>query len=265
MNILVLGGTTEASAIARGLAGNPAFRPVLSLAGRTRAPMLPAIPARRGGFGGVAGLVRYLREHRVDVLVDATHPFAAQMSGHARLAAEAAGVALLAVIRPEWLPQAGDAWVGVPDMAAAAAALGARPRRVFLTVGQQELAPFAAAPWHEYLIRSVEPPDPGALPPGARCIAARGPFEAGAERRLLEAERIEVVVTKNSGGAATAGKLAAARALGLPVVMVARPAAVAGPAVAEPAVANAAEALAWLRDHVARQEAARQGAARRGV
>ncbi len=248
MNVLILGGTTEASAIARGLAGDPAIRAVLSLAGRTRAPALPAIPARRGGFGGVDGLVRHLREQRVDVLVDATHPFAAQMSRHAFMAAGEAGVARLAVIRPEWVAEPGDAWTVAPDMAAAAIALGAKARRVFLTVGQQELAPFIAAPWHEYLIRSVEPPDPAALPPRARCIAARGPFQVEAERRLLAAERIEVLVTKNSGGSATQAKLAAAGALGLPVVMVARPAAPPGPA-----APDAAEALAWLRDHAARR------------
>ncbi len=244
MNVLILGGTTEASAIAAGLAGDSAIRAVLSLAGRTRVPALPAIPARRGGFGGVDGLAHYLCQQDVDVLVDATHPFAAQMSRHARLAAERAGVRLLAVVRPAWEPQPGDDWTEVPDMAAAVVALGGPPRRVFLTVGQQELAPFAAAPWHDYLIRSVEPPHPSALPPRARCIAARGPFLLADERRLLEEHAIEVLVTKNSGGSATSAKLAAARALGLPVVMVARP------PEAGPGVADAAAALAWLRHAV---------------
>ena len=247
MNVLILGGTTEASAIATALVGDPAIRAVLSLAGRTRAPALPAIPARRGGFGGVDGLARHLRDAAVDVLVDATHPFAQQVSRHARAAAEQAGVPLLAVVRPAWQPHAGDDWTEVPDMAAAAQSLGASPRRVFLTVGQQELAPFAMAPWHDYLIRSVEPPDPGALPARARCIAARGPFAEADERRLLERHAIEVLVTKNSGGSATAAKLAAARALGLPVVMVARPAA----APDAMAVADAGQALAWLRHRAA--------------
>jgi len=242
MNVLILGGTTEASAIARELEGDPAIHAVLSLAGRTRAPVLPAVATRRGGFGGVEGLVRYLRKAGIDALVDATHPFAAQMSRHALAAAGQARVPRLAVVRPAWQPQPGDAWTEVTDMAAAATALGSRPARVFLTVGQQELAPFAAAPWHSYLIRSVEPPDPAALPPSARCIAARGPFEADSERRLLEREAIEVLVTKNSGGAATVAKLTAARALGLPVVMVARPAATTGLV-----VADAGQALAWLR------------------
>lgn len=246
MNVLILGGTTEASAIAAGLAGDPIIRPVLSLAGRTRAPVLPAVAARRGGFGGVDGLVRYLRDEAVDVLVDATHPFAAQMSRHALAAAELSGVRCLAVVRLAWQAQPGDAWTEAPDMPAAVAALGMQPRRVFLTVGQQELTPFAAAPWHDYLIRSVEPPDPAVLPPRARCITARGPFEAAAEQRLLEDEAVEVIVTKNSGGTATVAKLTAARALGLPVIMVTRPATVPGPT-----VADAAEALAWLRRHAA--------------
>ena len=246
MNVLILGGTTEASAIAAGLAGDPVIRPVLSLAGRTRVPSLPSIAARRGGFGGVDGLVRYLRGHGIDALVDATHPFAAQMSRHALAAAELSGVRRLAVVRPAWQARPGDAWTEVPDMPAAVAVLGSQPRRVFLTVGQQELTPFTAAPWHDYLIRSVELPNPAMLPPHARCIAARGPFEVAAEQRLLEDEAVEVIVTKNSGGTATVAKLTAARALGLPVIMVARPAAAAGPT-----VANAAEALAWLRRHAA--------------
>lgn len=242
MNVLILGGTTEASAIAAGLAGAPTIRAVLSLAGRTRAPALPAIAARRGGFGGVDGLVRYLRDAGIDAMVDATHPFAAQMSRHAQEAARQAGTPLLAVVRPAWERRSGDQWTAVADMPAAVAALGPLPRRVFLTVGQQELAPFAMAPWHDYLIRSVEPPDPTTLPPRARCIAARGPFTEPDERRLLEQAAIEVMVTKNSGGSATAAKLDAARTLGVPVVMVARP-----PALPGASVAGAAAALAWLR------------------
>lgn len=242
LNVLVLGGTTEASALARALATEPGIRATLSFAGRTRDPAPPPIPWRRGGFGGVAGLAAYLRAHAIDALVDATHPFAARISRNAVAAAAEVGVKLLAVVRPAWEAQAGDRWEPVPDMPAAAAALGVVPRRVFLTVGQQELAPFAAAPWHRYLVRSVEAPAPDLLPPGTRCIAARGPFAEADERRLLAEEGVEVLVTKNSGGAATAAKLAAARALGLPVVMVERP-----PPSGAPSVPDAAGALAWLR------------------
>ncbi len=218
---------------------------MLSLAGRTRAPVLPAVPARRGGFGGVDGLAAYLRAQDVAALIDATHPFAARISRNALAATQIAGVPMVAVSRPPWIAGPGDRWTDVADMPAAAQALGTEPRRVFLTVGQQELAPFRLAPWHHYLIRSVEPPDAALLPPVAHCVAARGPFREDAERRLLEQEGIEVIVTKNSGGTAVAPKLAAARALGIPVVMVARPEVPPGKT-----VPDAAGALAWL-DHVA--------------
>ncbi len=246
MNILILGGTTEASALARALEHEAGWSATLSLAGRTRTPVLPAIAVRRGGFGGVAGLAAHLREHRIAALVDATHPFARQMHRHAALAAAEAGVPRLAVLRPAWCAVPGDRWTEVESMEAAVEALGRDRRRVFLTVGQQELLPFRAAPWHDYLIRSVEPPDPAALPPRARCIAARGPFSATDERRLLQAERIEVLVTKNSGGTATAAKLEAARDLGLTVVLVARP-----EPPPPPTVPDTAGALRWLRHQAA--------------
>ena len=244
MEVLILGGTTEASAIATALAGDARVRVVLSLAGRTRAPVLPAVPARRGGFGGVDGLVAYLREYSVAALIDATHPFAAQMSRNAMAAATIAGVPMISVLRPQWAACPGDRWTTVGNMPAAVQALGVTPRRVFLTVGQQELAPFSRAPWHRYLIRSVEPPDPALLPATAQYITARGPFREDEERLLLEREGIGTLVTKNSGGAATAPKLAAARALGIRVVMVARPIPPSGKT-----VPDAAGALAWL-DHV---------------
>lgn len=240
MNILILGGTTEASAIARGLAGDARFRPMLSLAGRTRTPVPPPVPWRSGGFGGVDGLAAYLAAQEVDALVDATHPFAAQISRNAVLAAGLVGVPYLAVLRPAWVAGPGDAWALVQDMPAAALALGRQARRVLLTVGQKELAPFALAPWHRYLIRSVDAPPVSLVPPDARVMAARGPFAWADEVRLLAAERIEVLVTKNSGGTATAAKLAAARALGVRVVMVQRPPAPRG------TVPDAASALAWL-------------------
>ncbi len=241
MKVLILGGTTEGSALAVALAGDGRFRPVLSLAGRTRSPVLPAVPARRGGFGGVAGLAAYLVAEGVGALMDATHPFAATMHGNAAAAALQAGVPRLVVSRPAWVAGPGDRWTEVAGMAEAVAALGPVPRRVFLTVGQQELAPFRAAPWHDYLVRSVEAPDALSLPPGARCIAARGPFEVEGERALLAEAGIEVVVTKNSGGTAVAAKLGAARLLGIPVVLVARPA-----APMPPVVGTVGEALEWL-------------------
>ncbi len=246
MNVLILGGTTEASALARALAGDRRFRATLSLAGRTRQPLPQPLPCRVGGFGGVEGLAAFLSEQQIGALIDSTHPFAAQMSRHAAEAAWLAGTPLLAVSRPAWRPEAGDRWLPVPDMEAAAQALGRATRRVFLTVGQKDLAPFAVAPWHSYVVRSVDPPPPETLPPQAEVITARGPFAEPDERRLLVERRIEVLVTKNSGGEATRPKLAAARALGLPVVMVARP----DPPPGVERVATAAEAVAWLaRQH----------------
>ncbi len=248
MNLLILGGTTEASAIARALAHDTRFVATISLAGRTRHPAPQPIPCRIGGFGGAEGLARYLTEHQIGALIDATHPFAEHMTRNAEDAARLSGTRLLAVQRPPWRRQPSDVWIDVPDMAAAATALGPLPRRVFLTIGQKDLAPFAAAPWHHYVLRSIDPPAPDAVPPGAEVIAARGPFAEAVERDLLAERRIEILVTKNSGGGATEAKLAAARALGLPVVMVARP-----PQPQAETVATAAEALAWIeRLHDAR-------------
>jgi precorrin-6A/cobalt-precorrin-6A reductase len=239
MRVLILGGTTEASAIARGLVGDKRFEPVMSFAGRTRAPVAPPIAWRVGGFGGAAGLAGYVRLEGIQAVVDATHPFAARIKANAATLA----VPRVVVLRPAWQAVAGDCWTEVPTMDAAFQALGPAPQRVFLTVGQQELAPFG--PPHHYLIRSVDAPsDP---PPDATVITARGPFNEADERALLLEHGIDVVVTKNSGGAATAGKLAAARALGLPVVLVARP-----PRPAGLIVPDAAGALAWLAHQAAR-------------
>jgi precorrin-6A/cobalt-precorrin-6A reductase len=247
MKVLILGGTTEGSELARALAlaGNARWEAVVSLAGRTRRPAPSPLPCRVGGFGGVEGLARYLREHRVEAVVDATHPFAEQMTRNTVEAARLVGVRLLRVSRPAWRKGAGDRWTEVASMAQAAVALGLMRRRVLLTVGQKELGPFIEAPWHDYLVRSVDPP--ALLPDGARLIVARGPFGEAEERALLGRERIEILVTKNSGGEATRAKLMVARALGVEVVMVARPAAVEG--VAE--VGTSAEALAWLERHAA--------------
>ena len=246
LRVLILGGTTEASALARALAGDGRFDATVSLAGRTKAPVLPRLPSRVGGFGGVAGLVNYLRAERVAAVVDATHPFAAQMTRHAVAACSEVEVALLRLDRPQWQPGPDDRWTMVDDMAAAARALGEVPRRVWLTIGQKDLAPFKAAPWHRYLIRSVDAPAEEALPPGAEVITARGPFDEAAETVLLRDWNIEVLVTKNSGGEATRAKLAAARGLGIEVIMLRRP-----PAPVVETVGDVDAALAWLVHHAA--------------
>jgi precorrin-6A/cobalt-precorrin-6A reductase len=242
MRILILGGTTEASALAARLAGRSDFSPLLSMAGRTSDPRPLPIPTRIGGFGGVAGLARFLQAEEIEAVIDATHPFAAVMS---RNAAEACGqdqVPLLALRRPAWAPQEGDRWIEVVSMGEAVQALGEAPRRVFLTVGRLELAPFSAAPQHTYLVRTIEPIGDALSVPNVVAIQDRAPFDEDAERMLMERERVDVVVTKNSGGAATYPKIAAARALGLPVIVVARPEKPRG--VEE--VASAEAALDWL-------------------
>lgn len=241
MRTLILGGTTEASELAERVAGDSRFDATVSLAGVTKSPKLLALPVRIGGFGGAKGLAEFLSANGVQALVDATHPFAATMSANAHAAAREAGVPHLVVNRPPWTKIEGDRWIEVPSMAAAAKALGSTPRRVFLTVGRKDLAPFSAAPQHAYVIRSVDPPPAELLPPDVSVIAARGPFGEADESALLKAHRIDIVVTKNSGGSAAAAKLAAARARGISVVMIARPTPPSGDH-----VATAAEALDWM-------------------
>lgn len=239
--ILILGGTTEARALAASLAPRSDVSVTVSLAGRTASPVAHAAPVRVGGFGGVAGLADWLRRERVAALVDATHPYAARISANAAAAAEATGVPLLALRRPAWAQVPGDRWTEVADAAAAAAALGPAPRRVFLALGRQELRPFEAAPQHAYLIRSVDPVEPPLALLKARYLLGRGPFELAEEEAMLAAHRADAVVAKNSGGAATYGKIAAARALGIEVLLLRRPAL---PRV--PEAATAQEVLDWL-------------------
>lgn len=242
MRILILGGTTEASALAALLAGRSEFSPLLSMAGRTSDPRPLPVPTRIGGFGGVEGLARFCREERIEAVIDATHPFAAVMSRNAAEACAQVHVPLLALRRAPWIPQEGDRWIDVNAMDDAVRALGHEPRRVFLTVGRLELPPFAAAPQHTYLVRTIEPIGEALPVPNVIAIRDRAPFDEAAERALMERERVDVVVTKNSGGAATYPKIAAARALGLPVIVVARPE---KPRDVEE-VASADAALEWL-------------------
>jgi precorrin-6A/cobalt-precorrin-6A reductase len=221
--ILVLGGTTEARQIAGRLAECKDCGVVLSLAGRTERPGGQGVPVRVGGFGGVEGLAAHLRRTGTTLLVDATHPYAARISANAAEAAAWAGVPLVALRRPGWEPVEGDRWTEVEGVKAAVAALGKEPRRVFLALGRQEVGAFEAAPQHQYLVRSVDPVEPPLALPRVEYMLARGPFDAAEEQALLERHRIDVGVSKNSGGVATYGKIAAARALGVEVVMIRRP------------------------------------------
>ncbi len=242
--MLLLAGTTEAAELAALLAERNDLAVLASLAGRTSEPAAMTCPVRVGGFGGVDGLVAALRDGGHHLLVDATHPFAAQMPGHASEAAAIAGVPRLRLLRPPWRPVGGDRWHCVANLAAAAVELRAMgARRVFVSTGRLELAPFASLLGVQLVIRSIEPPDPAVLP-GATVVLDRGPFDIESELALLRQHCVDAVVTKNSGGAATAAKLTAARRLGLPVVVVDRP-----PAPAGPVVATVAEAVAWIGAH----------------
>lgn len=220
---LILGGTSEARALAARLAGDARLDAVVSLAGRTSAPLASPLPVRIGGFGGVEGLTRYLVEERIDRVIDATHPFAARISANARAACAALGLPLLVFTRAPWSPVEGDRWIEVADNAGAVAALGEAPRRAFLTIGRLGLADFLCAPQHYYLIRTIDQPSKEDLPPRYELILERGPFTVESELSLMRAAEVDIVVSKNSGGRETYAKIEAARALGLPVAMVTPP------------------------------------------
>jgi precorrin-6A/cobalt-precorrin-6A reductase len=251
MNVLSLGGTAEARALAAALAVLRGLSVTLSLAGRTAEPAPQPVPVRRGGFGGAEGLAQYLRQETVDLLIDATHPYAAAISSNAAEAARTAGVKLLALRRPAWKQVAGDNWIEVETIEEAVRAVGQAPRRVLLALGRKELRPFEAAPQHFYLVRSVDPVEPPLAVPHAAYIAARGPFSEAEDRALLEKHRIKIVIAKNSGGEATYGKIAASRALGIPVIMLRRPA-----LPETDSVAAVDAALAWI-DHALTRSTAR--------
>ncbi|MFF9092425.1 cobalt-precorrin-6A reductase [Streptomyces sp. NPDC014802] len=222
-HVLILGGTTEARRLAAALAGRADVRVTTSLAGRVTRPGAVDGEVRVGGFGGAQGLAAWLAEQRVSAVVDATHPFAAGITANAAEAAALTGVPLVVLRRPGWRPGPRDRWHPVDSLDAAARELPRLGRRAFLTTGRLGLAAFAHLTDTHLLVRSVEPPEPP-LPPRLEVILARGPFTVADETALLREHRIDVLVTKDSGGEATAAKLTAARARGLPVVVVRRPA-----------------------------------------
>jgi precorrin-6A/cobalt-precorrin-6A reductase len=249
--VLILGGTTEARLLGERLAKRGDLEVTLSLAGRTASPVPHAVPLRIGGFGGAAGLADYLTSEHVAALIDATHPYASVISQNAVAAADQAGTPFMTLRRPPWTAVAGDRWTFVEDASAALHAIGEQSRRVFVALGRNELGPFAAAPRHFYLIRSVDPVDPPLPLPQVRYVTARGPFSEADDRALMTTHDIDVVIAKNSGGSAAYGKIAAARALGIDVVLLRRPA-----AAAAPAVETIDEAIAWL-DHALTSAATR--------
>lgn len=248
VKVLLLGGTAEARQVAAWSTSESGVEVISSLAGRTVEARLPEGQVRSGGFGGVAGLVDWLTENKVDAVVDATHPFAATMTEHAVEGARAAGVELLVLRRAGWREQAGDRWVWVDSAEEAARVLPQLGKRAFLTIGRQGLETFAAASgsaagagvW--MLARCVDPPEP--VPAWCELLLDRGPYGVQAELELLKARRIDVLVTKDSGGPMTSAKLAAARSLEIPVVVITRPPLPAG----VDAVETVDQVVGWLRE-----------------
>jgi precorrin-6A/cobalt-precorrin-6A reductase len=238
--ILILGGTTEARALADALSAK-GHAVITSLAGRTIEPRRPQGEVRIGGFGGAAGLADYLRSAAIDALIDATHPYAAAISAHAIEAAGRAGLPLLGFERAPWQPQKGDRWIVVDTLAAAAKVTSELGKRAFLTIGVKELGRFAGVDNVWFLVRLVDRPGEPIALKNYQLILARGPFDAADERDLLRRHGIDVVIAKNSGGDSTYGKIAAARELGLPVLLLRRPV-----LSAARTVTAMAEAIAWV-------------------
>lgn len=199
------------------------LRAMYSYAGRVNSPRPQPIPHRVGGFGGVDGLATYLRDHDISHVIDATHPFAAQMSWNAYHACAQTGVPLVALTRPQWQAGVGDDWTHVPDMAGAVAAVAGAPKRVMLALGRLHMEEFAAQPDNHYVLRLVDAPEETPTLPHHTVIVARGPFTTEGDIALFRAHGIELVVCKNAGGTGAEAKLRAARALGLPMVMIDRP------------------------------------------
>ena len=222
-NVLVLGGTTEASALCARLAAEniPA---TLSYMGRVERPKPQPVPVRIGGFGGVPGLIQYLRDHAITHLVDATHPFAAQMSTNAVHACTQTQTPLAALTRPAWTPGPQDRWTLVPDIPAAVAALAGPAQNVMLAIGRMHIHEFAPQPQHHYLLRLVDEPKETPPLPHHTVVVDRGPFSTEADLALMQAHKIDLIVSKNAGGTGSVAKLDAARALNLPVLMIDRPA-----------------------------------------
>jgi precorrin-6A/cobalt-precorrin-6A reductase len=221
LRILVLGGTGEARTLGQALAARPQFSALISLAGRTREPLHQPLPARIGGFGGIDGLRRFIEDKTIDAVIDATHPFAGQISAHA-VAACGEHTPLIRLERPAWQPQAGDNWHKVQSSAVAATALHHGKGTVFLSMGRLELEPFRSI-MRPVLVRTIDHLDPLSMEPQWTAIQGIGPFNLESERALLSQHKVSVIVTKNSGGDATRAKLDAARQLGLPVIMIERP------------------------------------------
>jgi len=240
MRALILGGTTDANllAVATARAGIDA---VYSYGGRTRAPADQPLPVRSGGFGGVSGLADYLRREAITHVIDATHPFAAEMSRNAIAACAQTTTPLIALERAPWDKTSGDRWIEVADVVSAVATLPDSRANVFLAIGRQHIAPFGTRPQHAYTLRFVDPPEQALPLPDAEIIVSRGPFTLEGELEMMRARRIEWIVARNSGGTGARAKVDAARVLGLPVIMITRPL-----LPERPRVESVSEVMQWL-------------------
>jgi precorrin-6A/cobalt-precorrin-6A reductase len=244
--LLILGGTGDAAQLIAQAAALPDLEIIASLAGRTAKPNIPTVgTVRIGGFGGEAGLLDYLQREQIDLLIDITHPFAAQISWNAANAANTFSIPRLLVNRPGWEKTNADRWIEVPNQLAAAEVLPSLAQRVFLTIGRQELAAFAHLQNLWFLMRMITPPDADMAIPKGELLLQQGPFSVDDEKKLIQKYNIDAIVSKNSGGNATYAKIIAARELGLPVVMIPRPALPPGNI-----VETIPEALDWLRSHL---------------
>lgn len=221
MRALILGGTADASQLAAQIA-HAGIDAVYSYGGRTRAPAEQPLPTRTGGFGGVSGLAHYIRREGITHVIDATHPFAAEMSRNAVAACTETDTPLVALERAPWTKTQGDSWIEVADVDAAVTALPVEAAKVFLAIGRQHIAPFAGKPQHAYTLRFVDPPE-APLPFAADVIVSRGPFTLDSELEMLRTRGIAWIVARNSGGDGARAKIDAARRLGLPVIMISRP------------------------------------------
>ena len=244
LRLLILGGTLEASALARRVADKSDIAPILSLAGATGHPAQAPIPQRVGGFGGAEGLIAFLGRERIGAIVDATHPFARRMSANAAAACRTTATPLVVFTRPPWTRQAGDSWIEAATMDEAVDALGTTPKTVFLTQGRLQLAAFARAPQHRYIVRAIDRPEEIDALPHCKLILKRGPFLLDDEAALMRNEKVEALVTKNSGGRATYPKIEAARALGVEVVILRRP-----PAPEAETLHDLDAVMAWIGTH----------------
>ncbi len=221
--ILILGGTGDSARLIPQLSALPNVETIASLAGRTPKPNIPSVgQVRMGGFGGVEGLVNYLKTEKIDLLIDMSHPFAAQITRNASIAAQEAGIPRLLFCRPAWEQVEGDRWIMAADLDAAAALFPGLADRVFLTIGRQELGAFARVADCWFLMRMITPPDLAELPTGD-VLLDQGPFDLVKETKILQDYAIGAIVSKNSGGNAAYAKIIAARTLGIPIVMIPRP------------------------------------------